>query len=374
MSAFSVGSRRERERENVQDDEQPPGSGSQPRSRSSSHSHSFRFSSSSSLRSQSVDSFASSSFLSRFRRSSVSTTGSDGINTPTEPAVSFLSLPQQQPLQQPAKKPLTRRRARTLETIPQNSATNASGRISRSLRPNRSSHSATRLNSGQLPSFSVPSTRVTSARHSVFSFHRRNVQDLSRSRVTFEEPGGHPLHDHSSSSLRSCPVSPVLTTSPGLPPSLRLVPPDIPTQSYRPRSLMSSLSESDMHTESDRSELPHAASAPISPSALVPPNADLEIRSPRALSPTPSSTSSQSSNQKSFAKLRRKVASALFNHSSFTIPSPTKAISRSRASSSRSSSDLNIATPDLRHQSDSSTPLASPGSPRTFPFFYKLFT
>ncbi|KAK7208469.1 hypothetical protein BZA70DRAFT_273808 [Myxozyma melibiosi] len=359
MSAFSVGHRR-RERgsadEHTDTDRDLDRDRLQKRDRSRSSSHSLSLPFSTSSRSRSVDSSAS-SFLSRFRRSSVSTAGSDGPTTPTEPLI-----PVPPPVN--AKKQANRRRARTLETIPQNAATTHS-RPPRSLRPHRHSHSATRLNSeGSHGSSTSLPHRLSSSRNSVFSFQRRNVQDLSRSRVTFEEPD-HPLHEtDSTTSLRSRPVSPSNDSFPNLPPpSVRLITPDLPPQSYRPRSLMSSLSESDIHVSTTDDENRHSISGLMSPASDT---MSSGYRSPtRPLSPTPSSSSS-SSNQKSFAKLRKKVASAFFNHSPAfrsSASSPTKE-TPSITFPVQSASDLHINVPDLRHRSSgTSTPIASPGSP-----------
>ncbi|KAK7202357.1 hypothetical protein BZA70DRAFT_270118 [Myxozyma melibiosi] len=346
MSAFSVGHRR-RERgsadEHTDTDRDLDRDRLQKRDRSRSSSHSLSLPFSTSSRSRSVDSSAS-SFLSRFRRSSVSTAGSDGPTTPTEPLI-----PVPPPVN--AKKQANRRRARTLETIPQNAATTHS-RPPRSLRPHRHSHSATRLNSeGSHGSSTSLPHRLSSSRNSVFSFQRRNVQDLSRSRVTFEEPD-HPLHEtDSTTSLRSRPVSPSNDSFPNLPPpSVRLITPDLPPQSYRPRSLMSSLSESDIHVSTTDDENRHSISGLMSPASDT---MSSGYRSPtRPLSPTPSSSSS-SSNQKSFAKLRKKVASAFFNHSPAfrsSASSPTKE-TPSITFPVQSASDLHINVPDLRHRS-----------------------
>ncbi|KAK9348480.1 hypothetical protein V1522DRAFT_346009 [Lipomyces starkeyi] len=93
---------------------------------------------------------------------------------------------------------------------------------------------------------------------------------------------------------------------------------------------MSSLSENDIHRKEDDSLSKYFVSAPISPSSLEPtPNE-------QSFSPSPSSSSSSLSNYKSLAKLRKRVASAFFSNSS-------QKETQKRLSSSRSSSEVNVA-------------------------------
>ncbi|KAK9367266.1 hypothetical protein V1509DRAFT_567300 [Lipomyces kononenkoae] len=119
---------------------------------------------------------------------------------------------------------------------------------------------------------------------------------------------------------------------------------------------MSSLSENDIHRKEDDSLSKYSVSAPISPRSSEP-----------TPSSSPSSSSSSLSNYKSLAKLRKRVASALFSNSS-----SQKEAYVERLSASRSSSEVNVADsrPSLTPLATSPVPAATSGvaSPLTRSF------
>ncbi|KAK9239813.1 hypothetical protein V1525DRAFT_424267 [Lipomyces kononenkoae] len=110
---------------------------------------------------------------------------------------------------------------------------------------------------------------------------------------------------------------------------------------------MSSLSENDVQRKEDDSLSKYSVSAPISPRSSEP-----------TPSPSPSSSSSSLSNYKSLAKLRKRVASALFSSSS------QKEDQAERLSASQSSSDVNVmdSRPSLTPLATSPVPVAASGT------------
>ncbi|KAK9478067.1 hypothetical protein V1514DRAFT_294777 [Lipomyces japonicus] len=292
-----------------------PSDSSRPSSRRQSRGRSLRSAYSSDLentRSISADSSifsirslsrnsSTTSFFSRFRRFSASTSGStEGPSSPTDAhddlalTLNFKS------------RTFNRRRARTLETIPQNATADHR-------RPTLVSESASSLPPARPRSIMTPGLENNGGGSENASpaaghlFQRRNVQDLSRSRVTFEEPE-HPLHESMSSlGVRSRPSSiiseetlPQVSTSGDIIAGYQAA--------RRPRSLMSSLSENEFHLREERV----SASAPISPRSIDIPQPAFAIAPiSRSVSPTPSSSSS-SSNNKPLSKLRKRVQSAFF--------------------------------------------------------------
>ncbi|KAK9463838.1 uncharacterized protein V1516DRAFT_71389 [Lipomyces oligophaga] len=347
--------------------------------RPSSRFRSYSNSTDAPSRSRSVDSSAVSntssttgSFFSRFRRSSASTTGSDTPTTPVEKpdesystmATSLPTIPPTPPSNSSKQLPkaFTRRRARTLETIPQNAAAHHHGRYlhrvhhssagtsasSSSRRPSiisslqDSRHSSSNDNVSIRSSHSASGTMGgTGNGHSGFSgnlfgLHRRAIPDLARSRVTFEEPN-HRLHESmSSNSLRYSSPSIGLDDNSLLPVS------ELSASVHRPRSLISTLSESDIRSSNDGDDARYLLSAPLSPR-----NTDMQPifnSSSRPTSPTPSSSSSSVSSYQPLTRWRRRFTS-VFNSGSSPSKEDRYQSGINPASSSPNDSDLNISLP-----------------------------